>query len=348
MILVRAFTEADDVAGFHASKGILTAEGGKASHAALVARGMGRPCVAGASALAIDEAAGVVRIGEVELKAGTDRDRGVERRRDARRRPPDRPRDQRGVRRGPRLGGPDAPAPGPRQRRHPRRMPPSHASSAPRGSASAAPSTCSSARTAPSWCGGCSSPPSASAGPACSPAMTPARTPRSCGRPRASSRRRWPASASCSGPTSRRSWARCAGLPVTIRLLDPPLHEFLPLEHSRTWCGRPSGSGDEARIERARAEAEIVADLQEANPMLGMRGIRLAINFPEVYEMQVRAVIGAAAESGREGEPADPRDHAAADRLRGRAGDPRRAGSRQWPRRRCARRGWRSPTRSGR
>src|SRR3954449_10577855 len=51
VILVRAFTEADDVAGFHAARGILTAEGGKASHAALVARGMGRPCVAGASEL---------------------------------------------------------------------------------------------------------------------------------------------------------------------------------------------------------------------------------------------------------------------------------------------------------
>ncbi len=54
MILVRPFTEADDVAGFHAAKGILTSEGGKASHAALVARGMGRPCVAGASELQID------------------------------------------------------------------------------------------------------------------------------------------------------------------------------------------------------------------------------------------------------------------------------------------------------
>src|SRR5215216_4334233 len=51
VILVRSFTEADDVAGFHAARGILTSEGGKASHAALVARGMGRPCVVGASAL---------------------------------------------------------------------------------------------------------------------------------------------------------------------------------------------------------------------------------------------------------------------------------------------------------
>ena len=54
VILVRPFTEADDVGGFHAAKGILTSEGGKASHAALVARGMGKPCVAGAGKLEID------------------------------------------------------------------------------------------------------------------------------------------------------------------------------------------------------------------------------------------------------------------------------------------------------
>ena len=54
VILVRPFTEAEDVAGFYAARGILTAEGGKASHAALVARGMGRPAVTGASALDID------------------------------------------------------------------------------------------------------------------------------------------------------------------------------------------------------------------------------------------------------------------------------------------------------
>src|SRR3954471_2839632 len=62
VILVRTFTEADDVAGFHAAKGILTAEGGKASHAALVARGMGRPAVTGAGALEIDEEAGEVHV----------------------------------------------------------------------------------------------------------------------------------------------------------------------------------------------------------------------------------------------------------------------------------------------
>ena len=62
VILVRPFTEAEDVAGFHAARGILTSEGGKASHAALVARGMGRPCVCGASELDIDLGDGVVNV----------------------------------------------------------------------------------------------------------------------------------------------------------------------------------------------------------------------------------------------------------------------------------------------
>jgi pyruvate,orthophosphate dikinase len=71
-----------------------------------------------------------------------------------------------------------------------------------------------------------------------------------------------------------------AGLPVTIRLLDPPLHEFLPpLEEAR----------DERMRERTKA-------LQESNPMLGTRGCRLGLLWPEIYEMQVRAIVRAAAE----------------------------------------------------
>jgi pyruvate,orthophosphate dikinase len=69
-----------------------------------------------------------------------------------------------------------------------------------------------------------------------------------------------------------------AGLPVTIRLLDPPLHEFLPpLEEAQ----------DERMRQRIRA-------LQESNPMLGTRGCRLGLQWPEVYEMQVRAIVRAA------------------------------------------------------
>ncbi len=70
VILVRPFTEADDVAGFFAARGILTSEGGKASHAALVARGMGRPCVCGASDLDIDMSTREVRVGETVLSEG--------------------------------------------------------------------------------------------------------------------------------------------------------------------------------------------------------------------------------------------------------------------------------------
>jgi pyruvate,orthophosphate dikinase len=69
-----------------------------------------------------------------------------------------------------------------------------------------------------------------------------------------------------------------AGLPVTIRLLDPPLHEFLP-------------PLDEAQDERMR---ERIRSLQESNPMLGTRGCRLGLMWPEIYEMQVRAIVRAA------------------------------------------------------
>ena len=70
VILVRPFTEADDVAGFHAAKGILTSEGGKASHAALVARGMGRPAVVGAGELTIDLKAKEIRVGDTTVGEG--------------------------------------------------------------------------------------------------------------------------------------------------------------------------------------------------------------------------------------------------------------------------------------
>jgi pyruvate,orthophosphate dikinase len=69
-----------------------------------------------------------------------------------------------------------------------------------------------------------------------------------------------------------------AGLPVTIRLLDPPLHEFLPPLEEAT----------------SSAMRERIRQLQEANPMLGTRGCRLGLQFPEIYEMQVRAIVRAA------------------------------------------------------
>src|SRR6185312_2840331 len=80
------------------------------------------------------------------------------------------------------------------------------------------------------------------------------------------------------------------GLPVTIRLLDPPLHEFLPQTDAEiAEVAKASGASPETL--RARAIA-----LHESNPMLGHRGCRLGITFPEIYEMQARAILEAAAD----------------------------------------------------
>jgi pyruvate,orthophosphate dikinase len=81
-----------------------------------------------------------------------------------------------------------------------------------------------------------------------------------------------------------------AGLPVTIRLLDPPLHEFLPHEEAEL-ASVAKAAGVDVKIVRRR-----LADLKESNPMLGLRGCRLGILFPEIYEMQARAIFEAAFE----------------------------------------------------
>jgi pyruvate,orthophosphate dikinase len=93
---------------------------------------------------------------------------------------------------------------------------------------------------------------------------------------------------------------------VTIRLLDPPLHEFLP------GMEEIAGDVERARIERTEDLEELektlerVHSLQETNPMLGTRGVRLGILHPEIYEMQVRAIVRAAKAVGeRAGKPPD-------------------------------------------
>jgi pyruvate,orthophosphate dikinase len=81
-----------------------------------------------------------------------------------------------------------------------------------------------------------------------------------------------------------------AGLPVTIRLLDPPLHEFLPQTQKQLEELAGNMGVRVADLERKNEE------LHEFNPMLGHRGCRLAVTFPEIYEMQVRAILEAACE----------------------------------------------------
>ncbi|HZW33195.1 MAG TPA: putative PEP-binding protein, partial [Isosphaeraceae bacterium] len=92
------------------------------------------------------------------------------------------------------------------------------------------------------------------------------------------------------------------GLPVTIRLLDPPLHEFLPKDDN------PSGQAEVARqlgisVEKVRRRVE---QLHEANPMLGLRGCRLPIKFPEIGDMQIRAIIQAAIDVQKRGKTVLP------------------------------------------
>ncbi|WP_293678026.1 pyruvate, phosphate dikinase [uncultured Phenylobacterium sp.] len=88
------------------------------------------------------------------------------------------------------------------------------------------------------------------------------------------------------------------GLPVTIRLLDPPLHEFLPhTEEDVAAVAEATGLDPQKLMRRAQ-------DLHEVNPMLGHRGCRLGVSYPEIYEMQVRAIIEAACEVAAEGRPA--------------------------------------------
>jgi pyruvate,orthophosphate dikinase len=91
-----------------------------------------------------------------------------------------------------------------------------------------------------------------------------------------------------------------AGMPVTIRLLDPPLHEFLP--HTESQISAVARDMEWGFIE-LRAK---VNQLHETNPMLGHRGCRLAITFPEIYEMQVRAIYQAACDMKKEGVDARP------------------------------------------
>jgi len=300
VILVRPFTEADDVAGFNAARGILTAQGGKASHAALVARGMGRPCVAGASEVKVDADAGVVRIGEVELAEGDqiaiDGTTGKVTDDDVPLIEPEVGDDFAEVlawsdefrRLGVRANGDTA----------------EDAAKA-RSLGAEGIGLC---RTEHMFFGEdrgelvrdmfiaaarwrrAEVQAAADEGPA-PPELEEARA-------------EFHRALDQLGELQRSDFVailhEMRGLPVTVRLLDPPLHEFLPLEHFEAEVRRLEATSHH-RVGYAREVAEIVRDLQEANPMLGTRGVRLAFLYPQIYEMQVRAVIGAAAEAAAAG-----------------------------------------------
>jgi pyruvate, orthophosphate dikinase len=270
VVLVRPFTEADDVAGFFAAKGILTSEGGKASHAALVARGMGRPAVTGAAdleidigqrevrvngtvlhegdSIAIDGTSGIVTVDDVPLVA-PEVDENFEKvlewadevRKLGVRTNADTPEDARKAR--------DFGAEGIGLCRTEHMFMAQDRQSKMR-------------------------------------AMIMAET-------EEDRRKALGELLPLQQEDFEGLFEEMAGCPVTIRLLDPPLHEFLP---------SPEDAAQEverARIERTPDLEELehtldrIHSLEETNPMLGTRGCRLGILHPEIYEMQVRAIVRA-------------------------------------------------------
>ena len=302
VILVRPFTEADDVAGFHAARGILTTEGGKASHAALVARGMGRPCICGASAMHVDEARGVVTVGETELAAGEtialDGSTGV-----VTLDPVPLVRPEIGEDFATILGWADE------IRRIGVRANADSAEDAARARSFKAEGIglC---RTEHMFFGADREELVRGMFLAAE-RWRQAHTRLDAGEEESrtelvAAEAEYSESLATLGRLQRADFAailhEMRGMPVTIRLLDPPLHEFLPLEHFRAEVRRLEEHGNEAEILEAERRLGLVRDLQESNPMLGTRGIRLGILFSEIYEMQASAVILAAADASAAGD----------------------------------------------
>jgi pyruvate, orthophosphate dikinase len=270
VILVRPFTEADDVAGFHAAKGILTSEGGKASHAALVARGMGVPAVTGAQ-VAIDLEAGEVTIDGRVFKAGEqiaiDGSEGAVVEPGAKLIQPE--IDERfdtvlewadELRRlGVRVNA-DTPKDAKRAR----------------DLGAEGIGLC---RTEHMF-------------------MAEDRQPKMRAMIMSDDREGRRAALRELLPLQEEDFIgifeAMKGLPVTIRLLDPPLHEFLPnLPELRAHVERAriEVTDDLDELEKLLARVE---EIHEGNPMLGTRGVRLGILYPEIYEMQVHAIMRAA------------------------------------------------------
>jgi pyruvate,orthophosphate dikinase len=265
VILVRIETSPEDIAGMHAAKGILTTRGGMTSHAAVVARGMGRPCVAGAGGIAVDyasqtlSAAGlVVRAGETitidgstgEVFAGSVA--MIE----------------------PQLSGEFATLMAWADSMRTLKV---------RTNAETPLDAETARRFGAEGIGLCRTEHMFFDAERILAVREMIMASDEAGRRRAIGKLL---------PYQRRDFVELfrimAGLPVTIRLLDPPLHEFLPhSEEEIAEVAAAIGTEPEAMARR-------VADLSEANPMLGHRGCRLGISYPEIYEMQARAIFEAA------------------------------------------------------
>ncbi len=256
VILVRWETTPDDIHGLIQAQGVLTAHGGMTSHAAVVARGMGKPCVAGCEELSIDVQTGIVTIGEHELKAGDviTIDGGT----------------------GRVMVGPVPLVPPAIDENFGtvldwadglRRL-------AVRANADTPEDAAKARELGAEGIGLCRTEHMFMARERLPVVQEMILSRDEAGR-RAALERLLPMQQS----DFEGIFEAMAGYPVTIRLLDPPLHEFLP-------------SLDEATSDEMRQR---IRELHEANPMLGTRGCRLGLQWPEIYEMQVRAIVRAAA-----------------------------------------------------
>ncbi len=265
VILVRVETSPEDIHGMHAARGILTARGGMTSHAAVVARGMGRPCVSGAGSLSIDRTARVLRIGGRELREGDiltiDGATGEVMAGAVPTLQPELVGD---------FGTLMVWADGARRMKVRANAETPHDAQVARDFGAEGIGLC---RTEHMFFD--------------ASRITAVRqmilAEDEAGRRAALEKLL---------PEQRRDFASIfevmAGLPVTIRLLDPPLHEFLPHQESEfAEVAEAAGVGIEVLKRRA-------GELHEFNPMLGHRGCRLGVTYPEIYEMQARAIFEAA------------------------------------------------------
>ncbi|MCF7979563.1 MAG: pyruvate, phosphate dikinase [Chromatiaceae bacterium] len=316
VILVREETKPEDIHGFFASEGILTARGGKTSHAAVVARGMGKPCVAGAEGISVDVSRRVAIVGATSFKEGDtitiDGSSGRVYLGEIATVEPDFTPELSTL-----LQWADEVA---------------------RLKVMANADTPEDARNARKYG-------AVGIGLARTERMFNAtdRLPLVIEMIVAETPEKRDEALEALLPLQRQDFRELfevmAPNPVTIRLLDPPIHEFLPDEHQleqdladlRALAGATRGmtalagsmgllhTPDKARdefdavrrvmdpmmVEEAIAKKEAmlrkVRALHETNPMLGHRGVRLGISFPEIYKMQVRAILEAAAECAQAG-----------------------------------------------
>ncbi len=267
VILVRVETSPEDIHGMHAARGILTARGGMTSHAAVVARGMGRPCVSGAGGISIDAKMGVLHVGKRDFKSGdiitVDGSSGEVM---AGRVPTIEPE----------LVGDFATL-----------MVWADAKRRLKVRANAeTPLDCRTARQfGAEGIGLCRTEHMFFDADRIVAVRQMILAEDAAGRRAALAKLL---------PVQREDFKQIfeimAGLPCTIRLLDPPLHEFLP-HAEQEFAEVAAATGTSVEMLRRRA-----AELHEFNPMLGHRGCRLGITYPEIYEMQARAIFEAAIE----------------------------------------------------